>query len=137
MSGPEADALAQAYVKDVIMHEVGHTLGLQHNFRASTIYTQKQIEDKAFTHEHGITASVMDYTPFNIAVKGEAQGEYVMSTLGPYDYWAIDYAYRQIDPAAEKAELAKIADRSTEPAARLLERRGRGLRQDASASTPT
>jgi hypothetical protein len=116
MSSPEADALAQAYVKDVIMHEVGHTLGLQHNFRASTVYTQKQIEDKAFTREHGITASVMDYTPFNIAVKGEPQGEYAMSTLGPYDYWAIDYAYRQIDPAQEKGELAKIADRSaTEP----------------------
>ncbi len=112
MSGPEADALAQGYVKDVIMHEVGHTLGLQHNFRASTVYTLKQLEDKSFTRVHGLAASVMDYTPFNLAVKGEVQGEYNMSTLGPYDYWAIDYAYRPIDPANEKAELAKIADRA-------------------------
>jgi predicted Zn-dependent protease len=36
LDGPEADALAQAYVKDTIMHEVGHTLGLRHNFRASS-----------------------------------------------------------------------------------------------------
>jgi hypothetical protein len=116
MDSPEADALAQEYVKDVIMHEVGHTLGLQHNFRASTVYTLKQIQDKAFTRVNGITASVMDYTPFNLALKGQPQGEYGMSTLGPYDYWAIEYAYKQIDPAQEKAELAKIADRSnTEP----------------------
>jgi hypothetical protein len=115
MDSPKAEALAQAYVKDVIMHEVGHTLGLRHNFRSSTIYSLKQIADPEFTKKHGLTGSVMDYNPFNIAVKGEAQGEYVMSTLGPYDYWAIEYAYKPIDPAQEKAELAKIAARSTEP----------------------
>lgn len=115
MDSPKAEALAQAYVKDVIMHEVGHTLGLRHNFRSSTIYTLKQLSDPEFTKKHGMTGSVMDYNPFNIAVKGEPQGEYVMSTLGPYDYWAIEYAYKPIDPANEKAELAKIAARSTEP----------------------
>lgn len=115
MDGPEAEAVAQAYVKDVIMHEVGHTLGFQHNFRSSGIYTLKQIQDPAFTRQNGITGSVMDYTPFNISAKGEPQGEYAMSTLGPYDYWVVEYAYREIDPASEKAELARIASRSTEP----------------------
>lgn len=115
MAGPEADAVAQAYVKDVIMHEVGHTLGFQHNFRSSGIYTLKQVQDPEFTRKNGITGSVMDYTPFNLAAKGERQGEYVMSTLGPYDYWAVEYAYKEIDPAAEKDELARIASRSTEP----------------------
>ncbi|MGE3453106.1 MAG: zinc-dependent metalloprotease [Burkholderiales bacterium] len=116
MDSPEAESLAQAYVKDVIMHEVGHTLGFQHNFRSSGIYTLKQLQDKSFTKANGLAGSVMDYNPFNIAVKGEPQGEYAMSTLGPYDYWAVEYAYKEIDPAAEKAELAKIASRSTEPA---------------------
>ncbi len=115
MDSPEAESLAQAYVKDVIMHEVGHTLGFQHNYRSSTIYTQKQIADPAFTKVNGVTGSVMDYTPFSLAVKGEPQGEYVMSTLGPYDYWAVEYAYKPIAPEAEAAELAKIAARSTEP----------------------
>ena len=115
MDSPEAEAIAQAYVKDVIMHEVGHTIGLRHNFRSSTIYTLKQIQDAEFTKQNGITGSVMDYTPFNLSLQGEKQGEYLMSTLGPYDYWAIDYAYRQIDSANEKDELAKIASRSTEP----------------------
>ena len=115
MAGPEAEAVAQAYVKDVIMHEVGHTLGFRHNFRASTIYTSKQINDPEFTKKNGLTGSVMDYTPFNIAMKGEKQPEYFMSTIGPYDYWAIEYAYKPIEAADEKAELARIASRSTEP----------------------
>ena len=115
MSGPEADALAQSYVKDVIMHEVGHTLGLRHNFRASTVYSSKQIADAEFTKKFGITGSVMDYTPFNLAVKGEKQGEYSMSTLGPYDYWAVEYAYKPLDPKTERQDLARIAARSTDP----------------------
>jgi len=116
MDSPEAEKLAQDYVKDVIMHEVGHTLGLRHNFRSSTIYTLKQVQEPAFTKVNGMTSSVMDYIPFNLATKGEAQGEYMMSTLGPYDYLAIEYAYRPFDPKAEKAELGKIAARtSTDP----------------------
>ena len=113
MGSPEADAVAQAYVKSVIMHEVGHTLGLRHNFRSSTIYTLKQLQDPAFTRKNGLAGSVMDYTPFNLSLKGEKQGEYVPSTLGPYDYWAIEYAYKPVDPAHEKEELAKIASRSS------------------------
>ena len=115
MGSPEAEQLAQTYVKSVMMHEVGHTLGLRHNFRSSTIYSLKQLQDADFTRKNGLTGSVMDYTPFNLAVKGDSQGEYVMSTLGPYDYWAIEYAYREIDAAQEKSELGKIAARSSEP----------------------
>jgi len=115
MDSPEAETVAQAYVKDVIMHEVGHTLGLRHNFRASTIYSMKQVQDVEFTKKNGITGSVMDYTPFNLATNGEKQAEFVMSTLGPYDYWAIEYGYKPIEAAKEKEELARIASRSTEP----------------------
>ncbi|MFZ6643987.1 zinc-dependent metalloprotease [Undibacterium sp. TC4M20W] len=115
MDSPKAEALAQAYVKDVIMHEIGHTLGLRHNFRSSTIYTLKQLQDPAFTKVNGMAGSVMDYVPFNLATKGEPQGEYVMSSLGPYDYWAIEYAYKPIDADKEKDELTRIASRSTEP----------------------
>ncbi|WP_254452102.1 zinc-dependent metalloprotease [Duganella vulcania] len=115
MGSPEADAVAQAYVRSMVMHEIGHTLGLRHNFRSSTIYSLKQLQDPEFTKKNGLTGSVMDYTPFNLSLKGEKQGEYVTSTLGPYDYWAIEYAYKPIEPAQEKAELEKIAGRSNEP----------------------
>jgi len=115
MDSPEADALAQAYVRALMMHEIGHTLGLSHNFRSSTVYSMKQLQDPEFTRKNGLAGSVMDYTPFNLSLKGEKQGEYVASTLGPYDYWAIEYAYKTIEPAQEKEELAKIAARSNEP----------------------
>ena len=115
MNSPEAEALAQAYVKETIAHEVGHTLGMRHNFRASTVYTAQQLQDPGFTKANGTASSVMDYVPFNIAVKGEKQGEYVSSTLGPYDYWAIEYAYKFIEPDQEAEDLARIISRSTEP----------------------
>ena len=60
----------------------------------------------------------MDYIPTNIAARGSKQGEYHQSTLGPYDYWAIEYAYKPISAAtveAEEPELRKIASRAAEP----------------------
>jgi len=113
---PEAEAFVQGVIKDTIMHEVGHTLGLKHNFKASTTISQKQLQDKAFTEAHGISGSVMDYNAYNLALKGEPQAAYNNSTLGAYDYWAIEYAYKPIAAEQEAAELARIASRSTEPA---------------------
>ncbi|HXF80245.1 MAG TPA: zinc-dependent metalloprotease [Usitatibacter sp.] len=110
-NGPEAQQIVKAVLKDVITHEVGHTLGLRHNFRASTVYTEKQLADPEFTRKNGIAGSVMDYNAWNIALSGEKQGEYVMSTLGPYDYWAIEYAYKILPAAEEKQDLARIAAR--------------------------
>jgi hypothetical protein len=112
---PEAEAFVQAVIKDTIMHEVGHTLGLKHNFKASTTVTRAQLQDKAYTEAKGVSNSVMDYNAYNLAVKGEKQGAYNNTTLGAYDYWAIEYAYKQIPAEQEKAELARIAARSTEP----------------------
>jgi hypothetical protein len=113
---PEADAFIQARVKDVIMHEVGHTLGLKHNFKASTTITQAQLKDKAYTDAFGISGSVMDYNAYNIAAKGEQQASFNNAALGAYDYWAIEYAYKPIAAGSEAVELGKIAGRSTEPA---------------------
>ncbi len=113
---PEAEAFVQAVITDTIMHEVGHTLGLKHNFKASTTISQAQLQDLSYTQAHGISGSVMDYNPYNLALSGERQGSYTNTTLGPYDYWAIEYAYRPLDPATEAAELGRIAARSTESA---------------------
>ena len=112
---PEAEALTQAYLKELIMHEVGHTLGLRHNFRASTMYDLKQIQDPNFTKINGVATSVMDYTPFNISPKGEKQGEYVMSTIGAYDYWAIEFGYKQFAPGQEAQGLAQILAKASQP----------------------
>ena len=117
-SSPEAEKFVYDYLKDVTMHEVGHTLGLRHNFRSSRIYNDKQLSDPAFTAEHGITGSVMEYAAVNLAAPGTPkykQPTPFNTTLGPYDYWAIEYAYKPIDAGKEDAELSKIAARSAEP----------------------
>ncbi len=114
--GPEAEAFVQAVVKDTVMHEVGHTLGLKHNFKASTTLTRAQLEDRNYTATHGISGSVMDYNAYNLPLRGERAGTYNNTTLGAYDYWAIEYAYAPIAPAQEAAELRRIASRSSDPA---------------------
>ena len=115
MDSPQAEALARAYVKEVMMHETGHVLGLRHNFRGSTVYSLQQLQDPAFTRLKGTSSSVMDYLPFNLQPEGHSEVELVMSTLGPYDYWAIEYGYREFRPEEEAGGLARIAARSREP----------------------
>jgi hypothetical protein len=100
-------------LKDLVMHEVGHTLGLRHNFKASALRDMKGLHDKALTRKEGLVGSVMDYLPINLAPEGKTQGELHPTTLGPYDYWGIEYAYK--DAASEK-DLKKIASRCAEPA---------------------
>ena len=108
------DELIAQGLKEVVMHEVGHTLGLRHNFKASAWKTLAEIDDPVKSVSEGTIASVMDYTPTNIAPKGAKQGLYYPQTIGPYDYWAIEYGYKPIE-GNEAAELKKIASRSAEP----------------------
>jgi hypothetical protein len=116
---PEADKFVSDWLREISAHEVGHTLGLRHNFRASTIHSWEQAQDAQLTAKEGLTGSVMDYIPSNVGAQGGKQGEYHQTTLGPYDFWVIEYAYKPIaasGPDAEWPELQKIASRSAEPA---------------------
>ncbi|MFN3415231.1 MAG: zinc-dependent metalloprotease [Caldimonas sp.] len=114
--GPEAEAFVRAVIKDVVMHEVGHALGLKHNFKASTAVPFARLGDAAYTAAQGISGSVMDYNAYNLAPAGQPQGAIVNTTLGPYDYWAIEYAYRPFAADEEAQGLERIASRSREPA---------------------
>jgi hypothetical protein len=107
-------------VKSVVTHEVGHTLGLRHNFKASTLLTMDEINDPEKNRTIGLAASVMDYIPVNVSPKGKKQGDYFMRTIGPYDYWAIEYGYKPLPGGTEgeTAALDKIASRCNEPALR-------------------
>ena len=103
-------------LKDVAMHEVGHTLGLRHNFKASTLLSLEDLNNPEKTKDTGLASSVMDYAPANIVEKGIKQGDFYSTTIGPYDYWAIDYGYRAFSSSGEeKTGLKKIASRSGEP----------------------
>lgn len=111
-NGPDAERYIGDSLKDVTMHEVGHALGLRHNFKASTGVTAAQLRDPSFTKQRGVSNSVMDYNGLNLALEGEAQTDILMTTLGAYDYWAIEYGYREFAAGQEAAGLAEIAGRS-------------------------
>lgn len=107
------------YLTDLVVHEVGHTLGLRHNFKASTAYTFDEIRNPEFTNQWGNSGSVMDYTAANISPSGEKQGTYWSPAIGMYDYFAIEYGYK-IFPNVKKSEdevpyLVAIASRSSDP----------------------
>ena len=94
-------------VKWVTMHEVGHTLGLRHNFRASVDTPNERLADTNWTRERGLVGSVMDYATPNIAPPGEPNGDFYIRGMGSYDRWAISYGYT---PNPERAaELARQA----------------------------
>ena len=117
------------------MHEVGHSLGLRHNFKASIMLRPDQINDTSITRVKGMTGSVMDYNPINVAPKGQKQGDYASTTIGPYDYWAIEYAYKPVD-----GQRGGRAQEDRRPVARPrpgLRHRRRLPRTTTPRSTPT
>jgi hypothetical protein len=108
------DDMPEAFIgpllAELVAHEVGHTLGLRHNFKSSSSYTLAEINSKSFKGTKVTAGSVMDYLPININVdSGEIQGDYCMTGIGPYDYWAIEYGYTFSD------NLKPILDRVAEP----------------------
>nr|WP_068892941.1 zinc-dependent metalloprotease [Pedobacter panaciterrae] len=99
----------------LIMHEMGHTLGLNHNMKASQMLSPAQMNDVALTRKIGLQGSVMDYPAINISSDRSKQGDYYTTKAGPYDLWAIEYGYTPFSESEEEAGLNKILSRSTDP----------------------
>lgn len=106
-------AYANDFLRSVVAHEMGHILGLRHNFVASTYHTLDQLKDEQTIDKTGISASVMDYLPFNIAALRRRGVAFWTPRIGPYDEWAIKYGYLPIPnaktPEAELYTLHRIA----------------------------
>lgn len=100
----DPEILKQSIIR-LTLHEVGHTLGLNHNFKASFLHNSKDVHNKELTQKVGLTGSVMEYPAVNIAPLGVEQGDYYDTRTGPYDLWAIEFGYTPQLTAEERTAL--------------------------------
>ncbi|THU34153.1 DUF5117 domain-containing protein [Niastella caeni] len=114
-SANEVKEMHKQFLIYLIMHEMGHTLGLNHNMKASQMLSPAEINNTEITHKIGLIGSVMDYPAINIALDRSKQGDYYTTKAGPYDLWAIEYGYTPFSEAEEAAGLKSIIARSTDP----------------------
>lgn len=108
----DMEKLKKEGMKSLIMHEVGHTLGLNHNMKASQIFSPEQLTDADFIKGKALTGSVMDYAGINVTNDRSKQGQYYDMNVGPYDDWAIQFGYT---PFKDSSEMNALLERSTEP----------------------
>lgn len=102
-------------VRMLILHEIGHTLGLNHNMKASQIYTIDELSDSDFVAANGLTGSVMDYAPVHLATPGREQTGFYDVKPGTYDDWAIEFGYSpELEGPDGEARRKALLDRSTE-----------------------
>lgn len=99
------DELMGELIRFVSSHEVGHTLGLRHNFGSSATVPVEKLRDKAWVEANGHTPSIMDYARFNYVAQPEdnISRSGIFPRIGMYDKWAIEWGYRWM-PQFETAE---------------------------------
>ncbi|MFM7722403.1 MAG: zinc-dependent metalloprotease [Bacteroidota bacterium] len=112
----EKEEIVKQMLYRLVLHEVGHTLGLTHNMRASTLHSVADIKNVEKVKKEGLANSVMEYPAFNYQINPKEQGLYCDVKVGPYDKWVIEYGY---SPSLENEELEQkrlfeITKRSTE-----------------------
>jgi hypothetical protein len=105
------DEVMGRLIRFVSSHEVGHTLGLPHNFASSYAYPVDSLRSATFTSKYGTSPSLMDYARFNYIAQPEDKGVHLYPEVGPYDKFAISWGYRPIleaeTPEEEQVTLDK------------------------------
>ncbi|MCO6499639.1 MAG: zinc-dependent metalloprotease [Vicingus serpentipes] len=96
----------------LIMHEIGHTLGLNHNMKASQLFSPEQLADADFIKGKALTGSVMDYAAINLTKDPKKQEQFYDVAVGPYDVWAIEFGYT---PFSSEEQKQALLNKSTQP----------------------
>ena len=107
----EDSKIIKEFIHYLILHEIGHTLGLNHNMKSSNLHGLDAIHNEAITSKVGLIGSVMDYPSVNASLDRTKQGQYYTMRPGPYDLWAIQFAY---ETGRTEAETEALLSRSTE-----------------------
>ncbi|MDR3689215.1 MAG: zinc-dependent metalloprotease [Fimbriimonas sp.] len=110
---PLSDTVMGPLVEYVVSHEVGHTLGLEHNFKASAAFSVNQLRTPGFVSDNGVAASIMSYSRFNyVAQPGDKlKTTDLLGRIGPYDKFAIMWGYAPISGAANPDEEKPTLDK--------------------------
>ncbi|WP_255938507.1 zinc-dependent metalloprotease [Kordiimonas sp. SCSIO 12610] len=110
--GVNAEEMVEESIYYLMLHEVGHTLGLNHNMKATQARAYGEAHDIS-KQDNGLVGSVMDYPSINYSVNGKDQGHYYTIRPGDYDIWAIEFGYDPDldDPAKRAAHLARSAEK--------------------------
>ncbi|MGH9844443.1 MAG: zinc-dependent metalloprotease [Blastocatellia bacterium] len=130
---PMPDDLMGELLRFVVAHEVGHTLGFQHNMKASSMYPFEKVRDPKWLKEYGHTPTIMDYSRFNYVAQPEDNipVDLLIPKVGPYDKWATMWGYKPIagcdSPEDEKKTLDEWArEQDGKPWLRFSTARSRG-----------
>jgi hypothetical protein len=130
---PMPDDLMGELLRFVVAHEVGHTLGFQHNMKGSSMYPFEKVRDPKWLKEMGHTPSIMDYSRFNYVAQPEDNipVDLLIPKVGPYDKWATMWGYKPIpdcnDPEDEKKTLDEWArEQDSKPWLRFMTAKARG-----------
>ncbi|MBI3822406.1 MAG: zinc-dependent metalloprotease [Planctomycetes bacterium] len=108
---PLPDEVTGDILRYICAHEVGHTLGLRHNHRASSGYSIEQLRDPKFCEKHGSVASIMSYGRFNYVAQPEDNVKQLIPVIGPYDFFAIDWGYKGIAGAKKSEDERNTLDK--------------------------
>ncbi len=111
----EIKEMHKQFLYYLILHEMGHTIGLNHNMKSSQMLKPSELNNKAITRTKGLIGSVMDYPAINVSLDRSKQGDYYTTKPGPYDLWAIEFGYTPVEPMNETSFRKTILSRSTEP----------------------
>ncbi|MBX2858220.1 MAG: zinc-dependent metalloprotease, partial [Cellvibrionaceae bacterium] len=117
-SDQQQQRLLKEFVYFLTLHEIGHTLGLNHNFRSNYLHSFEDIFKPEITYPRGLQGSIMDYPAVPLQPNNALQNQFYSTRPGPYDEWAIEFGYHPpLDDAdAEQRRVDALLSRSVEPA---------------------